>query len=97
MDFLPSFFATRTGIAALTILAGFLAVAIAKIYGLFFMRWKTPFRLGENMNVRHAEVVDWSNGKGTVIAGGELWKATSTDELRKGDPVIVAAVDGLLL
>jgi len=76
---------------------GFIAVALAKFYGLFFMRWKSPFRMGDNMDVRHAEVVEWANGEGYVSAGGELWQATSTDELHKGDPVTVAATDGLRL
>ena len=60
------------------------------------MRWKSPFRVGEAMNVRRAEVVDWSGHEGHVRAGGELWRATSTDDLAPGDEVTVAAVDGLL-
>ncbi len=89
------------GLGILAVLAGFSLVAAAKIYGLFFMRWKTPFRVGEAMSVRRAEVVDWQGGpdggEGHVRAGGELWRATSTDELAPGDDVTVAAVDGLLL
>ena len=92
-----SLFANPVGLALIAILAGFGIVALAKLYGLFFMRWKTPFRVGEAMNVRRAEVVDWADGKGHVRAGGELWKATSTDLLAPGDTVTVAAVDGLLL
>lgn len=81
--------------------AGFSLVAVAKLYGLFFMRWKTPFRVGDVMSVKRAEVVDWeggaNGGEGHVRAGGELWRATSTDELSPGDDVTVASVDGLLL
>ncbi len=91
------FFSSPAGLGVVAILAGFGIVALAKLYGLFFMRWKTPFRVGETMNVRRAEVVEWRGGEGHVRAGGELWRATSTDELTPGDEVTVAAVDGLLL
>lgn len=90
-------FTNPVGLALVAVLVGFGIVALAKLYGLFFMRWKTPFRVGEAMNVRRAQVVDWKGGEGHVRAGGELWKATSTDELAPGDQVTVAAVDGLLL
>ena len=79
------------------IVAGFAAVAAAKLYGLLFMRWKTPFRVGEAMNVNHAEVVEWADGKGYVSAGGELWRATSKDPLAPGDQVAVNTISGLTL
>lgn len=78
-------------------LLGFGVVAAAKIYGLLFMRWKTPFRVGESMNVTRAEVVEWSGGEGYVTADGELWRATSKDALTPGDAVAIASVDGLML
>lgn len=78
-------------------LAGFGGVAAAKIYGLLFMRWKTPFRVGEAMNAARAKVIEWSDGKGYVSAGGEMWRAMSNDALSPGDHVTVAAVDGLML
>ncbi|PQA88145.1 NfeD family protein [Hyphococcus luteus] len=87
--------------AAILLLAGFAAISIAKIYGLFFMRWKSPYRMGQSMNVQHAEVVEWTEspagGEGYVKAGGELWRATSKDSLKPGDEVKVAAVNGLTL
>ncbi len=79
------------------LLIGFGAVAIAKLYGVMFMRWKTPHRLGDAMNVDRAEVVEWSGEEGYVSAGGELWRATSKDALSPGDKVSVNTVDGLLL
>ncbi len=82
---------------ALASLVGFGAVALAKIYGLFFMRWKTPFRLGKAMNVSRAKVVEWADDKGYIMADGELWRATSRDALNPGDNVKIAAIDGLLL
>ncbi|WP_425410548.1 NfeD family protein [Hyphococcus sp.] len=79
------------------LLVGFGAVALAKLYGLIFMRWKTPFRVGEAMNVNRAEVVEWSGQEGYVSAGGELWRAQSKDALAPGDEVAISAVNGLLL
>jgi membrane-bound ClpP family serine protease len=86
-----------TQFLALALLLGFGVVALAKIYGLFFMRWKTPFRIGKVMNVSRAEVIEWSAGKGYVMADGEMWRATSSDALVPGDNVSVDAVNGLLL
>lgn len=81
----------------IAILAGFAIVAIAKLYGLFFMRWKTPFRVGEAMHVNRAEVVEWEGNEGYVSAGGELWRAKSKDALSPGDKVAVKSVNGLTL
>jgi membrane-bound serine protease (ClpP class) len=94
---LGDFFANPVGLGILAIVAGFAIVALAKIYGLFFMRWKTPFRVGEAMHVRRAEVVDWDGDEGHVRAGGELWRATSADALSAGEAVVIKSVDGLTL
>ena len=82
---------------ALALLLGFGVVALVKIHGLMFMRWKTPFRMGKAMNVSRAEVVEWADGKGYIMADGELWRAISRDVLSAGDKVSIAAVDRLLL
>ena len=92
-----SFFSTPAGLGVIAVAAGFGLVALAKVYGLIFMRWKTPFRVGETMNVKRATVIDWNGDEGRVSAGGEIWRATSTDALAPGDDVTVTAVDGLLL
>jgi len=84
-------------LAGYALLIGFAVVGVAKIYGLLFMRWRTPFRVGTDMNVQHAEVVEWANGEGYVNAGGELWHATSKDTLSPGDEVAIATVSGLTL
>lgn len=78
-------------------LAGFGLVALAKLYGLVFMRWKTPFRVGETMSDIRAEVVEWNGTKGYVSAEGELWRATSSEPLAPGDTVSIASVNGLSL
>ncbi len=82
---------------AIATFVGFALVAAAKLYGLLFMRWKSPFRVGDAMNVDRAEVVQWSNGEGYVSAGGELWRASSKDALQPGDAVTINSVSGLSL
>jgi len=83
--------------AVITTFFGFAAVLVAKIYGLFFMRWRSPYRVGETMTKERGEVVEWSGNEGYVRAGGELWRATSGSQLSAGDAVTVAAIDGLML
>lgn len=89
------------GLALFALIAGFVLVALAKLYGFVFMRWKSPFRVGDGVGNERAEIVEWvpgaKGGKGYVRAGGELWKATSADNLTVGDIVTVASVDGLRL
>jgi len=83
--------------ALILMLIGASAVLVAKIYGLIFMRGKSPHRVGEAMNVQRAEVTEWSGAEGYVRAGGELWRATSNDTLMPGDDVTVASMNGLVL
>ncbi len=42
-------------------------------------------------------VSDFSNGSGFVKVHGEIWKATSDDEIRSGNEIIVTEIDGLSL
>ena len=91
------FWTNPIGLGIVAVLIGFGAVAAAKLYGFLFMRWKTPFRVGEAMHVRRAQVTEWSNGEGYVNAGGELWRAISTDTIAAGDQVTIASVNGLML
>lgn len=72
-------------------------VAVAKIYGLFFMTGKSPHRIGDAMANARAEVTEWRDGQGYVMAGGELWRARSEDALNAGDAVVVLSADGLEL
>jgi membrane protein implicated in regulation of membrane protease activity len=44
-----------------------------------------------------AEVSLWEHGKGSVEFEGELWNATSDDDLNPGDKAIIQEVGGLLL
>lgn len=81
----------------LMLLLGAGGVAFAKVYGLFFMRHKTPHRVGNAMNVTRAEVTEWSGKEGYVMAGGELWRAMSDATLNPGDQVTVASMNGLVL
>ena len=90
-------FTNPVNVVVFTLLAGFGLVAAAKLFGLFFMRWRTPFRLGDQMKYCRAEVVEWSGGEGTIRADGEIWRALSKQSLNKGDQVIITRVDGLTL
>lgn len=81
----------------LLMLAGASFVLLAKIFGLIFMRGKSVHRVGDSMNVNRAEVVEWNGGEGLVMAGGELWRATSKETLMVGDDVDVVSMNGLLL
>ncbi len=83
--------------ALVTLLFGAGLVLLAKIYGLFFMNGRSPHRVGDAMNVDHAEVTEWSGQEGYVTAGGELWRAVSKSELKPGDEVSVSAMKGLVL
>lgn len=83
--------------AFMLMLIGASAVLIAKILGLIFLRGKTKHRVGDAMNVSRATVTEWSDGEGLVTAGGELWRASSSDQLNPGDPVVVSAMNGLVL
>ncbi len=96
MDF-PTFSENPIVWALFFLLIGASAVFAAKIYGLIFMRGKSPHRVGEVMNVSRAEVTEWADGEGYVRAGGELWRAQSNDPLIPGDDVTVAGMNGLVL
>lgn len=58
---------------------------------------RSPFMIGDNLDAERAEVVSWSEGRGTVRIGGELWQAQSTEALAAGDAVRVARRQGFLI
>src|SRR5439155_8660283 len=63
--------------------------------------WKarrSPVRAGtETMRGEAAEVLDWREGVGHVLAEGERWRARGNGALAPGDTVVVKAVNGLTL
>ena len=79
------------------LLIGSSVVLVAKVYGLFFMNGRSPFRVGEVMDVSNGKVIEWQGKTGLVQIGGELWKARSQDALQVGSGVDVVSMNGLVL
>ncbi len=52
--------------------------------------------VGEVVGIE-GEVVEFSDGKGFAKVRGELWKIESSDDLKRGDKVVVVGRDGLTL
>lgn len=77
------------------VVVGFAAVKI--LWGAALWTKKSEHRIGERWGREIVEVTEWSGGKGLVSAGGELWRATSKEELAPGDRVFVHKVKGLTL
>lgn len=85
-------------VAAAVFLAGVVAlVAVKLVWGMALWAKKSDHRLGARWGSETVEVVEWSMGSGYVRAGGELWRATSADDLGPGDRVKVAKTRGLVL
>ena len=78
-------------------IGGLVATLFMVIWGVAQRRWKTPFRVGDEMRHARVDVVEWAGGEGMVSADGELWRAISPDPIKPGDTVEVARVDGLTL
>ncbi len=80
------------------IVAGAFAALVLKL-GWGMSQWgrKTEYRVGDQMTNVGAEVVDWSGNDGSVLAGGEVWRATAKQAFNPGDKVVVTRVDGLTL
>lgn len=77
--------------------AGAALVLAAKVFGLLFLRARTPFRVGGPLAGAIGEVTDWRGEEGFVMMDGESWRAASRDPLQPGDAVAVKAVRGLTL
>ncbi len=74
-----------------------LFAAVKVLWGAAQWVKKTEHRIGERWGDEPVEVREWSGGNGFVVAGGELWRAISTDPLRPGDKVYVRKTKGLTL
>lgn len=59
---------------------------------------RKPSRTGaEGMTGLSAKIVDWSQGRGHVLAQGELWRARGDEDFQRGDTVEVKGVEDLVL
>lgn len=77
----------------------FLEVVLIGIVVLVYLRMaRRKVTTGtESMVGDSAEIIEWSNGKGRVLAQGEPWKAAGSGSFKKGDSVKITAVEGLIL
>lgn len=83
---------------AAAILIAIIAFAAVKVFwGVAQWTRKPQFRIGDRWGEEHVEVVEWKDGAGMVSAGGELWRATSSDPLHPGERVYVKKSKGLTL
>ncbi len=87
--------AARVGLGLVA--AGAAFVLAAKLFGLLFLRARTPFRVGGPLAGAIGEVTDWRGEEGFVMVDGESWRAVSRDPLQTGDAVLVQATRGLTL
>lgn len=61
------------------------------------MRKRRSVSGAEGMVGKVVEVRRWHGHEGQVMADGELWSATCTNELAPGDRAVVCEVQGLVL
>jgi membrane-bound serine protease (ClpP class) len=73
-------------------------VIVAVVMRLAISSYRRQVATGiEQMSGALGEVTDWHGDRGHVMAHGERWKAISEAPLRRGQPVRVTGVDGLVL
>jgi len=78
--------------------AGALALEIGEL--LFWRRFVRRYRLRtgpETLIGQQATVVEACDPLGQVRVRGELWRAHASDTVEPGEPVRIAAIDGLTL
>jgi membrane-bound ClpP family serine protease len=96
MDDIASLSPQKWVVAGL-LLALILLAAVKLLWGMALWAMKSPHRVGARFGAEPVEVVEWAGGTGLVRAGGELWKATSSDSFAPGERVKVAGAKGLVL
>jgi len=80
------------------ILLGFV-LSVALIIGrLIFRDFKSKPATGLKAFVgKEGKIVSWDNGKGQIFVYGELWSASSEEELEKGEKVIIVDVENMIM
>jgi membrane protein implicated in regulation of membrane protease activity len=90
--------AASPAIIVALILSGIVVFAVVKLlWGMALWFQPNRFRLGQQMQGEEITVTAWSGREGYVDAGGELWRAMSTDALAPGDRVLLSKMKGLTL
>jgi membrane-bound serine protease (ClpP class) len=60
--------------------------------------FRSPVRSGrEELIGARGAVTDWQGGKGHVFVHSERWNASGPQTLKKGQSIVVEAIDGLCL
>ena len=70
---------------------------IIPLIGMRAGRGRLPLTGPEGMIGKVVEVRRWSGREGTVLVGGELWRAASRTPLAAGDAATIVAVSNLTL
>jgi membrane-bound ClpP family serine protease len=70
---------------------------ILPLWGLLTRRKKTALYGPERLLGATAEVREWRQGEGLVLAGGEIWRAVCAIPLKTGDRVKIEKITGLTL
>ncbi|MCS7262180.1 MAG: nodulation protein NfeD [Aquificaceae bacterium] len=65
--------------------------------GLKAQQLKKMLGTEELIGTQGEAYTDFVNGKGKVLVRGEIWNAVSSQELKKGDAVVVEGVEGMVL
>ncbi|MDT9598640.1 NfeD family protein [Sphingosinicella rhizophila] len=92
---LPQFQISLPVIAAVALVSLFLAVIIARLAVTSRRRKVVSGR--EELIGSRGTILDWEGSSGHVFVHSERWRAGGVGPFRKGDPVRVAAIDGLIL
>ncbi|MBI1391454.1 MAG: hypothetical protein GC152_01815 [Alphaproteobacteria bacterium] len=97
MGVIETLLGAPAAVIAWSLAAGFGLVVIAKLLGLIFLRGETVHRIGASLGDGEAVVSEWRSQStfGRVDVGGEIWRATSTDNLKPGDRVVITGMSGL--
>jgi membrane-bound serine protease (ClpP class) len=80
-------------------IAAMLIAALLLLSGRFLWRTRGAVpRIGRQaMRGLPAEILDWSEGSGHVLAEGERWSARSNDAFTAGERAEIVDIDGLIL
>jgi membrane-bound serine protease (ClpP class) len=86
---------------SLPLILGIAATTAGLVFGIvgaaIQSRKRTPATGAEEMIGSRAEIIDWTDGRGSVRVHGEIWSARGNGALHPRDAVRVVGRDGLTL
>ena len=83
--------------AGIAVAAGVATITLMIALALTQRRGAGDYRLGDRFGAETKTVAEWRGDRGAVYAGGELWRARSSEPLVAGDAVEVVRAEGLTL